>query len=144
MGFDSWLLLGPLRVPVRLSPCAPNRVIKSHACDLLPLSEMSRVVILVAVFPYYLIDRITQELKHLTLKLNPVGVPGRGFCPLGRIGLQYPLLIVKGDKKGQRSEKLYLEAVWKELSRVGWLLNYHNKQTKLNLEAAQSSVFIFL
>ena len=25
------------------------------------------------------------------------------------------MLIVKGDKKGLRSEKLYLEAVWKEL-----------------------------
>ena len=35
----------------------------------------------------------------------------------------------KNDKKGQRSEKLYLEAVWKEFLRDGGTLNYHNKQT---------------
>ena len=42
--------------------------------------------------------------------LSPVGIRG-GLCPLARIG---PKLIVKGDKKGQICEKLYLEAVWKE------------------------------
>ena len=34
---------------------------------------------------------------------------------------QYPLLIVKGNKKGQRSGKLYLEAIWKDLLRAGWI-----------------------
>ena len=58
-----------------------------------------------------------------------MGVPGRGFIPSGRIGPQYPLQIVKGDSKGQKGEKLYLEAVWKELLRAGWPLNYHNKQS---------------
>ena len=45
---------------------------------------------------------------------------------------QYPLLIAKGEKTWQRSEKLYIEAVWnwKELSRAGWTLTYHNKQPK--------------
>ena len=28
-------------------------------------------------------------------------------CPLGRMGPQYSLLIIKGDKKGLGSEKLY-------------------------------------
>ena len=52
-----------------------------------------------------------------------------GFCLIliGRIGPQYPLLIVRCDKKRQRSEKLYLEAVWKELIRDGQTY-YHNKQ----------------
>ena len=36
----------------------------------------------------------------------------------------YPI----GVKKGERSEKLYFEAVWKELLRAGQTLNYHNKQ----------------
>ena len=38
---------------------------------------------------------------------------GRGLCPLVKIGPQYSLLIVKGNKKGQRTKKLYLEAVSK-------------------------------
>ena len=41
-------------------------------------------------------------------------VLGRGYSLLGRIGPQYPLLIAKCDKKGERREKLYLDAVWKE------------------------------
>ena len=53
-----------------------------------------------------------------------MGVPGRGFFPLVIIGPQYNLLIVKGDKKGQRSK-----AVWKELLWASRTLNYHNKQT---------------
>ena len=72
------------------------------------------------------LDDMTSELSDQSL---PGVGPGRGFSPLGRIGPQYPLLIVKGDKKGQRSEKLYLEAVWKELVRVGQKFNYHNKVT---------------
>ena len=42
--------------------------------------------------------------------------------PLERIGPWCPLLIIKlkGDKKGQKSEKFDLEAVWKELLRGGW------------------------
>ena len=46
----------------------------------------------------------------------PHGGPGRGIYPFIGIGPKYTLLIVKGDKMGQRTEKLYLEAVWKELS----------------------------
>ena len=45
----------------------------------------------------------------------PVWVPEKGFCPVGSIGPRYSMLIVKGDKKGQRSEQLHLEAVSKEL-----------------------------
>ena len=45
-----------------------------------------------------------------------MGVPGRGLCPAVRIGSQYPLVIVKCDKKGQRRVKLYLEAIWNELA----------------------------
>ena len=44
---------------------------------------------------------IMDKLKAVLNIKDPVGVPGRGFCPSGRIGHQYPLLIVKGDKKGQ-------------------------------------------
>ena len=67
-------------------------------------------------------EEIKYWLKNRTIRPvpwklfeHPVGVPMRGFCALGRKGPQYPLQIVKGDKKGQRSEKLYLQAVWKEL-----------------------------
>ena len=35
-----------------------------------------------------------------------MGFQERGICPLGKIEPQYPLLIVKGDKNGQRTEKL--------------------------------------
>ena len=48
------------------------------------------------------------------LEKLPMGVPGTDSCPLGGIGLQYPLQIVNDNKKGQRSEKIYLEAVWKK------------------------------
>ena len=34
-------------------------------------------------------------------------------------GPPYPLLSIKYNKKGQRSENLSLEAVWKEISRAG-------------------------
>ena len=40
---------------------------------------------------------------------------GRGFCPIGSINPQCPLLIVKADKKGQRTEKICIAAVYKEL-----------------------------
>ena len=45
------------------------------------------------------------------------------FTPWGsreelRIGQQYPLLITKGKGKGQRGERLYLEAVWEDLYRA--------------------------
>ena len=37
--------------------------------------------------------------------MDPLGIPGKlGFCPIRRIGPQYPLLIVKGDKKGQKKK----------------------------------------
>ena len=46
-----------------------------------------------------------------SIREDPVGGRGgRGFCFLGRIGPQYPLLIIKGNKRRQRSEKLYPEA----------------------------------
>ena len=42
----------------------------------------------------------------------------------------YPLLIMKRDKKGQQSNKLYLEAGWwKKSLGAGWMLHYHKKQT---------------
>ena len=42
------------------------------------------------------------------IREDPVGEwGGRGFCFLGP---QYPLLILKDDKRRQRSEKLYPEA----------------------------------
>ena len=31
---------------------------------------------------------------------------------------------------GPTAEKRYSEEVWKELQRVGWMLNYHHKQMK--------------
>ena len=52
------------------------------------------------------------------LLLHSVGVPGRGSCPLERISPQYPLLGAKGDKKGERNEKLHLETLWKNLLRA--------------------------
>ena len=62
------------------------------------------------------------------------------FYPLAAAGRvprkapQYLLLIIKGDKKGPRSEMLYLEAVLKELFRAGQPLKYPNKQTIFHLE----------
>ena len=53
---------------------------------------------------------------------------GFGLILIGRIGPRYPLLIVRCDKKRQRTETLYLEAVWKEFLRPGRTLNYHNKE----------------
>ena len=41
------------------------------------------------------------------------------------LGPKYPLLIVKGDKKGEKIEKLFLEAVWKEQT-----FKYHKKNTQ--------------
>ena len=51
--------------------------------------------------------------------------PRSAICPSGRIGPQYLRLIIKSDKRGQRSEKLNLEAVWKAVRTI----NYHNEQT---------------
>ena len=55
------------------------------------------------------------DFVYISTTANPVGVRERDFCPIENIDRQYPVLIVKGDKKGQRSEKLYLEAVMKDL-----------------------------
>ena len=66
-------------------------------------------------------------LSVIVTPIDPQGVLGRGFCLFGRIGSQYPPLIIKCDNAGQRSEKLYFEAVWKELLRAGQTFNYHNK-----------------
>ena len=65
--------------------------------------------------------------------MNPLGCTARGFCPLGRIDPQYPLLIeeLEGVKKGQRSENLNFAAVLKELLRAGRTLNYHNKENNI-------------
>ena len=46
----------------------------------------------------------TSETMVLML-IFPIGFPGRGLCPLRRIGPQYLLLIVEGDKNGQKSFK---------------------------------------
>ena len=40
---------------------------------------------------------------------------------------QYPLLVVTGDKRGQRTETLYLETVWEVLYGAGQIVNYLNK-----------------
>ena len=65
-----------------------------------------------------------------TLPEYPLGVLGSGFYPLGRIGPQSPLLIIKGKKEGQRTETLYLVAVFEGLFSVSHMLNYHNKEEK--------------
>ena len=52
------------------------------------------------------VGRYLCTLKPLTV--IPMRVHWRGFCLLGRIGPQYPLLILKSDKKGQCREKFYI------------------------------------
>ena len=49
--------------------------------------------------------------------------PAMTPCPSGRMGPQYSLLIIKGDKKGLGSEKLYFEQSSVEFDR-----NNHIKQ----------------
>ena len=49
--------------------------------------------------------------------------PAMTACPLRRMGPQYSLLIIKGDKKGLGSEKLYFEK-----SSVEFDINNHIKQ----------------
>ena len=53
-----------------------------------------------------------------------------GFLPLRKNRPQYSLLIM-GDKKRQRREKVYIGVVWKEVLRGGQTLNYHNKNNQV-------------
>ena len=58
--------------------------------------------------------------------MYPTGVPWRCFCSFGKN--RDPISPADRDKKGQRCEQLYSEAVWKELLRAGLMLNYQTKQ----------------
>ena len=65
------------------------------------------------------------QIFYVFCKFN--GGPGEGLLSLRKSYIpKYPLLIMKGDKKRQRNGTIYLEAFWKELSRVGQMLNYHH------------------
>ena len=52
------------------------------------------------------------------------GGSGEGLLPLRK---NRPL-VSPADCESERSEKLYLGAVWKEYLAAGWTLNYHDKQ----------------
>ena len=67
-------------------------------------------MLLLADFVY---GPVAGDRSH-SMNMNPLG-PLEGLCLSGRIDPQYPLLIVKGNIKGQRRENVYLETVWKEL-----------------------------
>ena len=61
-----------------------------------------------------------------------------GFLPHRKNRPQYSLLVIKGDKKRHRRERVYIVVVWKELLRAGRTLNYHNKNKQV-LESGTSS-----
>ena len=58
-----------------------------------------RSSILAKVPPWY--PNSTTKANSATYHASPMGVPGRGAMNQGRIGPQYPLLIIKGDNKGK-------------------------------------------
>ena len=46
-----------------------------------------------------------------------MGVPGKGFCPLGKIHSQYPLLLVKGEQNEYiTNERIELQAYTHQLA----------------------------
>ena len=71
------------------------------------------------------------------------GVPWEGLWPLRK---NRPLVSPADNKrrqKAQKSEKLYLEGVWKELFRAGQTLTYYNKKTlTIQFPAANSLTFL--
>ena len=103
----------PAPPPPLLAPCGNNKVIKGRVCDAvfrplhmkdpLPVFEKRRVVIVVADFLF-------------SWSPNPTGIQD------GR-----PWKVPIWEAQIPRTQKRYLEAVWKVLERVSWMLNYHTK-----------------
>ena len=52
-------------------------------------------------------------------------VSGKGLFPHWKNGPSV------SNKKEKTTERFYLESVWKELSRAGQTLNYHDKQVSM-------------